>query len=83
MASSSRQSLRPSDQHAQYQNRQQKSANSTNNSKSLPAILGRKRKLENKQMVSVINTIMSFRECKNCLHVKATTPTCLEFNISV
>ena len=51
MASSSRQSLRPSNQNSQQQNRQLKPLQSSNN-KSLPAILSRKRKLENIQMVS-------------------------------
>jgi len=49
MASSSRQSLRPSNQNSQQQNRQLKPLQSSNN-KSLPAILSRKRKLENIQM---------------------------------
>ena len=54
MASSSRQALRPSNQSAQQQHRQLNPLHSSNN-KSLPAILSRKRKLENNQMVSSIN----------------------------
>ena len=51
MASSSRQSLRPSNQIFQHQNRQLNALQPTNN-KSVPAILSRKRKLENIEMVS-------------------------------
>ena len=51
MASSSRQSLRPSNQSFQHQNRQLNPLQPTNN-KSVPAILSRKRKLENIEMVS-------------------------------
>ena len=54
MASYSRQTLRPSNQSAQQQNRQLNSFHPSNN-KSLPAILSRKRKLENIQMVSSIS----------------------------
>ena len=51
MASSSRQSLRPSNQIFQHQNRQLNPLQPANN-KSVPAILSRKRKLENIEMVS-------------------------------
>ena len=53
MASSSRQALRPSNQTAQNQHRQSKPLQASN-VKSIPAILSRKRKFENMQMVNII-----------------------------